>query len=348
MKVKALRFYFTLVLGLFCLGLTAGAAAADVKKEGLTAEILLPPFIPTDRPAMDELTTELRGRIKTLGLDNGEGKGEKVSRALLLLPHNRGQAGLLNFEIEAGSRPGVYQCEALGRGVTSLEPKPGWTQGLIGAATIYYLPPEVKDGATVPGIYDLRNITPDRYELVFLDKPGSAADEQDIKSRTADPDGKPKPYFSAVWKHWYSKVAPVVPVDMVWSEAYQSGSQGDGRPVLEDRPKAVTPAEQARQAAQLAHSPRYYYGPYGRSGWAVHTDIWEDAERRDDAKFSGRPELGDFRFRDTDGCVKLRPACLAVLNEFISEQENLGRRVQLEVREFPQLDMVGQGPSPVK
>jgi len=314
----------------------AGSAYAGEKKESLKAETLLPASIPYDRPAMEELTAGLRGKIKSLGLNNtGAANGKSISRALLLLDHDRAKAGVLNFEIETGTRPGVYQCEALGRGITSLVPEPGWTRGMIGGTTIYYAPLESKDGATVPGIYDLRNITPDRYEITFLGRPSALEGEQEVLKRTANPDGKPKPFFSAVWTHWYSKVAPSVPVDMVWAEDSQTGSQGEGRPVSENRPKAASPQEEARQAAQLAHSPRYYYGPYGRSGWAVHSDRWEDAERRNDAKQAGRPELSDFRFRDTNGCVKVRPGCLAVFNEFIAEQESLGRRVQLEVREIP-------------
>ena len=313
-----------------------GAAYAGEKKEDFKAETLLPAAIPYDRPAMEELSAQLRGKIKSLGLNGGlTVNGKKVSRALLLLSRDRAKAGVLNFEIEGGTRPGVYQCEALGRGITSFEPEPGWARGLIGGTTIYYAPFEAKDGATVPGIYDLRNITPDRYEIVFLGKPSALEGEQEVMKRTANPDGKPKPFFSAVWTHWYSKVAPSVPVDMVWAEDSQEGSQGEGRPVLENRPKAATPQDEARQAAQLTHSPRYYFGPYGRAGWAVHSDRWEDAEKKSDPKLAGRPELSDFRFRDTNGCVKVRPGCLAVFNGFIAEQEGLGRRVQLEVREVP-------------
>ena len=135
------RLCAALLILLSCLRLSAGAAAAGEKEQGLNIGAILPSFISTDRPALDALTAELRGKIKTLGLNNGEAGGKKVSRALLLLPPDRGNTGVLNFEIEAGSRAGVYQCEALGRGVTSLEPKPGWTRGLIGAATIYYAPP---------------------------------------------------------------------------------------------------------------------------------------------------------------------------------------------------------------
>lgn len=319
----------------------AGAVFGADKRETPKIEALLPSHIPPDRPAIGVLTAELRGRVKSLGLNDIEGlQGEKISRALLLLPADRAKPGVINFEIESGSGPGVYQCEALGRGATSLEPETGWIENMIGATTIYYAPAEAENGATVPGIYDLRNITPDRYEIVFLGKPEDLKGETAVLAAAANPDGKPKPFFSAVWKTWYSKAARAVPVDMTWAEDSQRGTQGEGRPVFERRSAAASPEEQARRAAQLAHSPRYYIGPYGRSGWAVHTDRWEDEERRTDPKFSGRPELSDFRFRDTSGCVKLRPGCLAVLNEFISEQETLGRRVQLEVRETPLLNAV--------
>ena len=329
------------------LGIFAGTGFAAGKEIGCKVETLLPSGIPPNINAIDQLTAALRDKVKSLALNNLAGPGDgRVSRALLLLPRDRAHSGVLTFELEKGPHKGVYQCEALGRGATSLAPKPGWQPGLINGTTIYYAPIEAKDGATVPGVYDLRNITPDRYEITFLGKPGDMKEETDLLARTANPDGKPKPYFTAVWKHWYSKVAPSVPVDMVWAEDYQAGTQGAGRPVSERRSKPATPEEAARQAAQLAHSPRYYYGPYGRSGWAVHTDRWEDAERQADPKLAGRAELSDFRFRDTSGCVKLRPGCLALFNEFISEQENLGRRVQLEVRETPLLDTVPALPYP--
>ena len=327
------------------LAFVARAGFAEEITGAVKAETLLPSGIPPDINAVDVLTKELRGKVRRLGLNNIEGvKDGGVSRALLLLPRDRARAGVISFEIGKGLHAGVYQCEALGRGATAFEPKPGWTRGLIGGTTIYYAPLEVKDGATVPGIYDLRNITPDRYEIALLGGPGGLKGEIEVLARTANPDGKAKPFFSAVWRHWYSEVALSVPVDMAWAEDSQEGSQGEGRPVFERRPKAVTPEEKARQAAQLAHGPRYYFGPYGRSGWAVHTDRWEDAERLADPKYAGRPEAADFRFRDTSGCVKLRPGCLAVLNDFVSEQEGLGRRVQLEVRETTLLDSIPARP----
>jgi hypothetical protein len=201
--------------------------------------------------------------------------------------------------------------------------------------TIYYAQQMDGDGATVPGVYDLRNISPETYELALIAKPDA---EDMVPAEVLAQDGKPKKYFSGIWGNWYPRAAVVMPVDLVWAEDFQAGTQGALVPVLERRGKPSSPASAARQAAQLAHNPRYYYGPYGRSGFAVHTDHWDDAAKLADPKFSGRPEGKDFRYRDTSGCVKLRPACLALLNAFISEQAALGRRVQLEARETPLLD----------
>lgn len=302
---------------------------------GVTPEELVPSYIPAGRPAQAELTAELRAKVKTLGLN---GLGGKVSKALLLLPKDRGAAGVLNFELEGGSRAGVYQCEALGRGLTSGEPKPRWPGGFIGDSAVYYAPKELPDGITVPGVYDLRNISPDRYEIAFLGKPEDLKGEETVVARTRGGKSGEKPFFSAVWKHWYPGSSSAVPVDMIWAEDSQAGSQGEGVPVFERRAPPATPEEAARRKKQLSHNPRYYFGPYGRSGFAVHTDRWEEPERTENEKYSGRPELSDFRYRDTNGCVKLRPACLELLNEFIAGQEKLGRRVQLEVRETPLLD----------
>jgi len=299
------------------------------------AEKLAPAAIPADRPAQAELTAGLRAKVKTLGLNGFKAKGVPVSRALLLLPTDRAQAGVISFEIEAGTRAGVYQCEALGRGLTSLEPHAGWRSGLISGVTIYYAPQDQGDGATVPGVYDLRNISPETYELALIAKPDA---EDMVPAAVLAPDGKPRKYFSGIWGNWYPRAAAVMPVDLVWAEGWQAGTQGAGVPFFERRGKPSSPASAARQAAQLAHNPRYYYGPYGRTGFAVHTDHWDDAAKLADPEFSGRPEGKDFRYRDTSGCVKLRPGCLALLNEFISEQAALGRRVQLEARETPLLD----------
>ncbi len=318
-----MRVYKIILAG--CLPLLCAAAAFAGEA---AADSLVPSFIPVDRPAQAEL--------KSLGL-NGL-NGGKVSKALLLLPKDRGGAGLMNFEIEKGKRAGIYQCEALGRGLTSSEPKPRWPGGFIGGSAVYYAPGELSDGITVPGVYDLRNILPERYEIVFLGKPEDLKGEEASVAKTKSKKKGAKPFFSAVWKHWYPKSSSAVPVDMVWAEDSQSGSQGENVPVFENRKTPATPEEAARQAKQLAHNPRYYFGPYGRSGFAVHTDRWEEPERTGDAKYAGRPELADFRYRDTNGCVKLRPACLELLNEFIAGQEKLGRRVQLEVFETPLLD----------
>jgi hypothetical protein len=235
------------------------------------------------------------------GLDGATGlAGEPVSRALAVLPKDRGQAGTIEFLIEAGPHAGLHRCQALGRGLTAPAPKPGWIESRIGKTVVYYAPMDVPDGATMPGIYDLRNITPRDYEITWLDKPEAPAADADILARIKSPDARPKPYRSGAWKHWYSRLNSAVPIDMLWSAEYSRGR---------------------------------YPGPYGRSGFAIHTDQWEDPERRLDPAYAGRPELEDFRFRDTNGCLKVRPACLELLNEFVAEQAAKGRRVQCEVRQ---------------
>lgn len=297
----------------------------------------VPAGIDTSAPAMDALTAGLRARGGGLGLNGLDGRGEKVSRALVLLPHDRARAGVISFEIESGAYAGAYQCEALGRGDTAREPHEGWAAGLIGGATIYYAPQDRTDGATIPGVYALRNIRPDKYEIAVL---GGAdpATEAEFLAKVKNPDGQPKPFFSAVYRHWYNKGSDAVPVDLVWEPAYNKGPR-----VIERRPESSSPEAAARQAAQLAHNPRYYHGPYGRTGFAVHTDRWESDERRLDPRNAGRGELEDFRWRDTSGCVKLRPGCLLMLNRFIDEQTSLGRRPQLQVIETPLMDAVPQG-----
>ncbi len=326
----------TVVFVFFILA-AAGPALAAEKDEKLRPETLLPAFIPVERPAQADLTARLREKVKTLKLNGIPGKnGKKVSRALLLLPRDRGAAGVINFEIEGGRHPGVYQCEALGRGQTSTGPKPRWVSGLIGGATIYYAPKEMADGATVPGVYDLRNISPERYELVFLDKPAALEGEKDLVARIQQSGAKP--FFSAVWTNWYPKGYAGMPVDMLWAADSQAGTQGAGVPVFALPPQAASQDAVTLRIKQLTHNPGYYKGPYGRTGFAVHTDRWEEPEKAADPELSQRPELKDFRWRDTDGCVKLRPGCLELLNEFISSEENLGRRVQLEVFETPLLD----------
>ncbi len=320
---------------LLCFFLALAACAGRHTRRTPEADArLLPSFIPTDRPAMGELTAELRSKINSLGLNGLPGKGGQISRALALLPRDRARAGVINFEIEAGPDAGIYQCETLGRGSTSDTPVTGWLSGLIDGVTIYYAPQDAPDGATVPGIYDVRNITPDRYEIFVLGGPGELVGEEELLAGVKNPDGKPKPYFSAVYKHWYNKGIAAVPVDMMWNQAYSKRLPGVNPGFFERLPAAASTEAQARQAAQLAHNPRYYYGPYGRSGWAVHTDRWDAPERQADPRYAGRRELKDFRFRDTSGCLKLRPGCLLKLNKFISEQEKLGRQVQIEVKEI--------------
>ena len=134
-----------------------------------------------------------------------------------------------------------------------------------------------------------------------------------------------------------------MPIDMVWAEDYQAFSQGAGVPVFERRSLADSPQARARQAKQLARNARYYYGPFGRTGWAIHTDQWDDPQRGLDPAYAGRPELSNFLFRDTNGCVKVRPDCLALLNLFVDEQSGKKRRVQCEVRETELLDTVAAG-----
>ncbi|HAH31803.1 MAG TPA: hypothetical protein DCL44_05765 [Elusimicrobia bacterium] len=321
----------TLLSALLLLGPAALRAGEDYNR--FTDKMLIPSFITPDSPAQPQLTAELRLKVKTLELNGLKAAGSAVSSALLLLPADRARAGVINFEIESGSRAGVYQCEALGRGLTSTGSVTGWQRGLIGTATIYYAPEDFADGATVPGVYDLRNISPDSYEIALLGKPGVPYDKTAVPATTKLKDGERRPFFSGVWRNWYTTTAIVMPVDMVWAADSQTGSQGEGVPFFERRPAAATdPAVKARQEAQLEHNPEYYFGPYGRSGFAVHTDRWEDPARRADPEYSGRPELSDFRWRNTNGCVKLRPGCLALLNEFITEQTALGRRVQLKIQ----------------
>ncbi|MFA5138609.1 MAG: methyltransferase domain-containing protein [Elusimicrobiota bacterium] len=245
-----------------------------------------------------------------------------ASRALVLLPKDKAQAGAIDFRIEEGPNAGVHRCEALGRGLTALEERPGWIKSSIDGQTIYYAPMDMEGGATIPGIYDVRNISPDLYEIEFLNQP-----EEDTLARVKSPDRLPKPYYSAVWTHWYSRTNQAMPVDMVWAEG--------PFPAYEKRPEPRTRAEAERRARQLAKSPSYYEGPFGRYGFANHTDRWDDPDRKDDPRFRGRPELKDFRWRDTNGCLKVRPDCLALLNEFIEEQSRKGRRVQYDVRELP-------------
>jgi hypothetical protein len=304
---------------------------------------ILPAFIPTNHSALrrlDRLALHLNG---TPGLG-----GEPVSRALVLLPRDRARPGLITFELDHGARKGVYQCEALGRGLTAKEPRAGWIASHIGAQAIYYAPGNESGGATLPGIYDARLIEPAGYEIELLNPPGELRDEADTIARVSSPEPGPRPYFSAVWKHWYSRTNAAAPIDLVWSEAYQPLSAGAAFPVYENRPTPTSEASRARQARQLAHNPRYYFGPFGRSGFANHVDRWDDADHQpgpaQDPANAGRAEIDDFRFRDTSGCLKIRPDCQIYLNAFVAEQAALGRRVQYDVRETSLLDQVASGP----
>lgn len=295
-------------------------------------EALLPPYIPAGRPGLDDLTALLRA--KSLPPELGE---ELSAAALLLLPRDRSGAGVLSFAISAGPRAGLYQCEALGRGETARSPREGWTAGSIAGTAVWYAPQQSPGGATIPGLYDLDNISPEEYELFYLGKSEEARKlNKKAKKKAKKLRGGPA-RFSAVYHHWYPKDSRAVPVDMKWSAA-QAGGPGEGLPVSE-RPSGELSEEAARlRAKQLAADPGYYRGPYGRYGFAVHTDSWEDLKKLRDEKNAGRPEMTDFRWRDTSGCVKLRPACLELLNEFVAGQKAAGRPARLRVEEAPELD----------
>lgn len=321
----------------FSLILVVLAAPAFGGGAGVKPETLMPGNIPWDHPAQPELTAGLRAKVKTLGLNGIEIDSVTVSRALLLLPEDRARPGLINFELEKGRLAGIYQCEALGRGVTSTSPAAGWLSGNIGGTTVYYLPPDQTNGATVPGVYDLRNISPETYEIDLLGRGVTPEAAAAILGKNYDPAAKKK-HFSAAFRDWFPAGAGVLAVDMMWAVGWQDGTQGEGVPYFERRPEPSGEASRKRQGKQLSHNPMYYFGPYGRAGFAVHTDRWEDPARLADPSAAGRPEPADFRWRDTDGCVKLRPGCLKLFNAFVAEQELLGRRVQLEVRTTRLLD----------
>jgi hypothetical protein len=321
------------------LALVLGVLSAPAFANGpaVKAETLIPKNIPYDHPAQPELTASLRGKVKTLGLNGVKTSSGTVSRALLLLPEDRARPGVISFELEKGKQAGVYQCEALGRGVTSTSPVAGWFTGSMGGTTVYYLPPDQTNGATVPGVYDLRNISPETYEIELLGRGVTPEAAAEILGEKYDPEAK-KRYFSAAYRDWFPAGTGVMAVDLMWAEGWQAGTQGESVPYFERRPEPSSEASKARQAKQLSHNPKYYFGPYGRAGFAVHTDRWEDPARLAEPSAAGRPEPADFRWRDTDGCVKLRPGCLKLFNAFVAEQERLGRRVQLEVRTTRLLD----------
>jgi|CXWL01.1.fsa_nt_gi hypothetical protein len=283
--------------------------------------------------AREPLTQSLRRERKTLGLNAIRGlNGEPLSKAVALFSKRRELPGVLVFEIESGPFQGAHRCEALGRGETSSTSTDGWESGVIEEprgrkTTIYYAPSTAYGGATVSGMYELRNIRPKDYAIRFLNK--DIAGDEELVRRMTEGDPKTKPYYSGVWKTWYPRdalFADVVPVDMIWSEPYQPLSQGAGMPVYEGTNGEKDP-EQTRR------NPRYYFGPYGRGGFAVHTDRWADAETAADPARAAKDEFRSFLFRDTNGCVKVRPDCLQLLNAFIDEQSGKRRRVLLDVRE---------------
>ncbi len=300
-------------------------------------EIWPEPFPPVGRNSIRPvLTGAIRQKLTTLSMNGIQvPDGLTVSRALALLPHDRGGAGAISFEIETGPDKGIHQCEALGRGATSLTAKPGWTHGVIKEETgrevpIFYAPKENNSGATVPGIYDLKNMRPSEYKIKFLDRDTSGGEE--LIKRLSMPDSDNKPFFTGAWLHWYPqdpRYADIAPVDMVWSVSYQSGSQSADARIFE-RPDIE------KDPDQISRNPQYYTGPYGRYGMAIHTDRWDDTETAMDAKLAARDEFRSFLYRDTSGCLKVRPDCLLLLNKFIDEQAAKNRAVQLEVREIPE------------
>jgi hypothetical protein len=66
---------------------------------------------------------------------------------------------------------------------------------------------------------------------------------------------------------------------------------------------------------------------------AIHTDRWDDPETINDPASATRNERRSFLFRDTEGCVKVRPDCLERLNAYVDEQSSLGHTAWLNVRE---------------
>ncbi len=339
MKKLFLMHYCMALLTALCGALTGGESAQSPAPELIRK--LIPVSITVNKSNLPDLTSDLRKKIKTLGLNNRKGPhGKRISTALALLPKDRAKIGVIVFEIENGANAGIHQCEVLGRGKTSLAPKPGWLKSLIDGTTIYYAPMDTENGAAVPGVYDARIISPKEYEIELADKPDDLKGEADLRARIANPDGKPKLYFSAVFKHWYSKTNRAEPIDLFWADYPADRKEAGGYPVFERRPAVQTPIAKAGQTKRLSSNPRYYYGPYGRSGFAVHTDRWDDPGRRNDPAYTGRPELADFRYRDTFGCIKVRPDCLLLLNEFMSGQINKRRIVRYDVRETVLLDSI--------
>ena len=309
----------------------SAGAGADVQ----VREILPEPFPAAGRDTLRPLLTEgVRKRLGSLNLNGIKGlNGDTVSRALALFTEDRARAGVITFEIEEGAFKGIHQCEALGRGITSTAPVSGWIAGVVrepdGRETgIFYAPKEKGDGATLPGIYDLRNIRPSEYKIKLFG--GDTADREELLKRLSGPDEDKRPFYTGAWASWYPRdprYAGMVPVDMIWSARYQGLSQSAGVPVFER-------AGIKKDPEQIGKNPDYYSGPYGRSGTAIHTDRWDDPQTAADPKLSGKNEFRSFLFRDTEGCLKLRPDCLSLVNAFIDEQSKKRRLVQLEVREI--------------
>lgn len=283
--------------------------------------------------ARESLTSTLRLQRAALELDGLPGiGGETVSKAVALFPPEKERPGIIAFEIESGTYKGVHRCEALGRGKTAREPKPGWKRAVIREpggrrTTIYYADEKTGGGATIPGIYELRRISPKDYAIRLLNKDLAGDEALAARLTQGGPDGKP--YYSGVWKTWYPLdplYADDSPLDMIWSERYQPWSQGAAAPVYEN-------TTDPRDPEQTRHNPRYYFGPFGRSGFAVHTDRWSDPQTASDPNRNSKDEFRSFLFRDTNGCVKVRPDCLQLLDAFVDEQRGKGRVVLLDVRE---------------
>ena len=262
------------------------------------------PFPEVGRESVREaLTKQARRRKLKVG-----------DEAVLLLPDAREKAGVLTFRIKKGRFKGLHQCEALGRGKTSFEPRDGWMKGAIGSTVIYYAGMTEEGGMTIPGRYELRNIRPDTYELQLLNKDLSGEDA--LVSRLSGKPGK-RPFFSSVWKTWYPRAYPdAAPIDMLWVE-------GDA-PVYER-------ADVTKDPKQLEYNPKYYWGPHGRNGFAVHTDRWDDGETRS-GDLGSRPEASSFLYRDTQGCVKVRADCLRILNAWVDERAKAGGPAHLLIK----------------
>ena len=149
-----------------------------------------------------------------------------------------------------------------------------------------------------------------------------------------------RPYFSGV-ETWYSATNESVPIDLLWSERYQPLSQGARLPVFERAPAPRRTRPRGGAATSRSRTTRATTA--GRSGAAASPITRTNGttpRAAPDPRYAQRPELADFRWRDTDGCLKVRPDCLALLDEFVAEQARKKRRVQYDVRETKRLDRV--------